>query len=1111
MHKITQERHVNCLEQYVRFTIAIPFCLLLCSCSKQKAIQEPLFKELSATDTNVTFANRVIQSGENNVMNYPYYFNGGGVATGDINNDGRADIYFVGNQSPNALYLNKGDFVFDDITEKAGVAASDGWKTGVTMADVNQDGWLDIYVCRSAMGDSLLRQNLLFINNKDLTFTERAVEYGVADNAYSTQAAFFDYDRDGDLDLFVLNHSLPQYAGFNRLLVKHKKEKSSKFGSKLYRNTDGKFTDVTDGAGLISNVLSFGLGIAVSDINGDGWLDLYVSNDFNEEDYLYTNNRNGTFTNTLPMVMDHVSLFSMGSDAADINNDGRPDIITLDMLPQTNERIKLSSGDDNYDKYRLLVEAGFHPQFSRNMLQLNSDDGSFAEIGQYAGISNTDWSWSVLLADFDGDGFKDAYITNGYEKDYTNMQFLKYAVDEQLKARQTGVAPSVEAILTNMPSIAGEAHFFRNNRDLTFKEMSSTWSANRGYKANGAAYADLDNDGDLDLIANVMNAPAVIHRNQSVEKFNKKFITIDLQKLGKGNIIGTKVEVYQKDSVQYFEFSPTRGYQSAMHVPISIGQPSKIDSLIITWPNGKSIVSKQIDKMVFTNVAKTKATGGPTPKKVPLFSEVQLPSWKHLSAPINDFKRQVLLPRMYSYSGPAIATGDINSDGLDDFYVGGAKDQAGAMFIQHKNGVFAEVACADFILDKGAQDEAAAFVDVDNDGDLDLYVVSGGYMFDQKDAHLQDRLYINSGSDKFNRAKDALPIEFQAGGTVSAIDVNQDGFLDLFVGNRIVPGRYPETPASALLINNGKGKFSDNIAELAPELHYFGMVTDAATVDLNKDGVMDLIVVGEWTNLGVFINENQKLTNRSGQYLKHPMQGWWNCLAADDFDKDGDVDLLIGNYGLNSQFKVSEKFPASMTFKDFNADGKVDPFFSYYFGEQSYPYASRDEASGQVSFLQKRFSDYTSYANAKLEDIFTQEELKDSKRLLATNFETVYLENKQGHFLKRSLPMEVQFSPVYSILPIDVDNDGDKDVLLGGNETYTRVRIGQLKASKKLVLLNDGRGNFRSTTRSESGISISGDVRSLKLLKASDQQHVLVGLLNEKLRAFLINTQGQKQ
>ncbi len=1074
------------------------------SCSEKENKNEPLFAEQAASATTITFINEVKQSGDNNVLNYPYYFNGGGVAIGDLNNDGLPDIYFTGNQVSNRLYLNEGNFKFKDITEKSGTAALQGWKTGVTMADVNQDGWLDLYVCRSAMGDSTLRKNLLFINNKDLTFTEKAEEYGIADYSYSTQAAFFDYDKDGDLDLFVLNHSLPKYAGLNRLLVKYKNQKSNRFGSKLYQNNNGKFSDITEKSGIINNVLSFGLGIAISDVNQDGWPDVYISNDFNEEDYLYINNQDGTFKNTIREATGHVSLFSMGSDIADINNDSRTDIFTLDMLPETNERIKLSSGDDNYDKYRFLVDAGFHHQTMRNMLQLNNGNGTFSEIGQLAGISNTDWSWAALFADFDLDGWKDLYISNGYEKDYTNMQFLKFTVDEQMKAQQTGSQLNVDKILQNMPSIQPGNFLFRNKGNLTFEKMNHSWGLDKAIKSNGAAYADLDNDGDIDFVVNTINGPAEIYKNTKLENSKGAFIKINLRSNNAvKNIIGTKVFCYANGTTQLQEFQPVRGFQSAMHDDLifGLGTATIIDSIRIIWPDNKTelLTKSQINTTLKPNYLNAKSNYVyPTNEDKPLFEKAESIKWTHHAVDTNDFKRQLLLPKMYSFSGPKTATGDVNKDGLDDLYVCGAAHQPGALFLQNKDGSFHLRTIADFEKDKHYQDEDAIFFDADKDGDLDLYVVSGGYFFKQDDPLLQDRLYVNDGKGNFSRALNALPLERNAGSCVAPLDLDNDGDLDLFVGSRLVPNQYPVVPKSMLLVNDGKGHFENQISSNAKSLENAGMISDALRVDINQDNQPDLIVVGEWMPLKVFVNKNGILTDQSADYFKGSTSGWWNCISSADLDHDGDLDLLIGNYGLNNQFNVSEKTPATLVYKDINNDGQVDPFLSYYINGVSYPYASRDEALGQVSVLKPRFPDYIAYSNATLEKVFTPKELSGSTINEATTLETMYFKNTKEGFIKQPLPIEVQFAPICAIATVDADGDGDLDVILAGNESMTRVRIGKSDANKGCLLLNDGKGNFSYAPQVQSGFNLSGDIRSISTMGS----HVIFGVNNGSLVTY---------
>jgi hypothetical protein len=1080
-------------------TLSLLLISVLFSCSSKKETKR--FEEQSPEETGVHFANIVTQADDNNVLNYPYFFNGGGVAIGDVNNDDLPDIYFSGNQVGNKLYINKGNFKFEDITDKAGLAVAQGWKTGVTMADVNQDGFLDIYVSRSAMADSALRKNLLFINNGNLTFSEKADEYGIGDDSYSTHAAFFDYDKDNDLDLFILNHSLPQYGGFNRLLVDLKKKKGEKFGSKLFQNNNGKFVDVSEKAGLINNVLSFGLGVAISDLNQDGWPDMYISNDFNEEDYLYYNNHDGTFTNAIKDATGHVSLFSMGSDVADINNDALTDIFTLDMMPESNERIKLSSGDDNYDKYQMLVNAGFHHQNMRNMLQLNNGDGTFSEIGQLAGISNTDWSWSALFADFDGDGWKDLFVSNGYEKDYTNMQFLKFTVDEQMKAREMGTQPDIKLILDKMPAINEGNFIFSNNGNLTFTKRNDDWGLSRKFKSNGAAYADLDNDGDLDLVINAMNEPAVIYKNNSEPA--KHFIKVDLQKENPKQIIeGTKVFVYTGGAMQYNEYASVRGFESSMNVPMVIGIDDKLqaDSIRIIWPDGKTGVSMNIQAgSVFTPKYSYASSIYLFQKKTSsLLEESKVISWKHQPADGNDFKRQFLLPHMYSYSGPKMTKGDVNNDGLEDIFICAPTQQSSALFLQQKNGSFVNSKQNDLEKDKACQDEDALFVDIDNDKDLDLYVVSGGYLFAEDDVLLQDRIYLNDGKGNFRRNVNALPKETLAGACVTALDVDDDQDVDFFVGSRLIPGRYPVTPKSLLLINDGKGIFKESIDNVAPGLSAAGMICDAKSADINKDGKSDLIVAGEWMNLKVFINESGKLVDQSAKWFSTSTTGWWNCIVPEDFDNDGDIDFVIGNYGANNQFKVDEKHPATLAFKDFNSDGQIDPFFSYYIGEQSYPYASRDEALGQVTALRPRFTDYNSYANATLDKIFKEDERKDMTVLRANLLKTIYIENKGSKFEIHELPSQAQFSPVYAIVAFDVDHDGDKDLVLGGNETNVRVRLGKSDANHGVVMLNDGKANFSYLPQFKSGVNVDGDVRSVVVI----DHKLIFGVNNETVQFY---------
>lgn len=1089
--------------------------------STLKSTHPVLLSEVPSSTSHIDFENKVVQNGENNVLNYSYYFNGGGVAVFDINNDGLQDIYFTGNTVSNKLYLNKGALAFEDITDKAGVACNQGWKTGVTVVDINQDGWLDFYVCRSAMGDSILRKNLLFINNKDLTFTERAAEYGLDHQGYSTQAAFFDYDQDGDQDMFLLNHSLPAYTKFNNLKA-YLATKGSNYASRLMRNDQGKFKDVSDQAGIANNVLSFGLGIAIADLNQDGWLDVYVSNDFNEQDYMYLNNHNGTFHNGIKEATGHISLFSMGSDVADINNDGLVDLMTLDMMPISNDRIKLSSGDDNYDKNQVLERVGLHHQTMRNMLHLNNGDGTYSEIGQLAGVSNTDWSWASLFTDLDGDGYKDLYISNGYEKDFTNMQFLKFTMDARIKSQQTGQSPDMNLILNNIPSIEEGNFIFKNNADtqtgggtgqagLTFSNYTSVWSADRKFKSNGAAYADLDNDGDPDLVINAMNQKSFIYKNNTVEQHLANFLSVDVSSSNPGiPVTGTQIKVYHHDSTQLFVFSPTRGFQSCMYSPLTVGVGSNtnVDSLKVIWPNQNTQLLKNVDvkalvKLQYKDASPPRISLAKT--QAPLFVPTKSMIWNHQPVDANDFKQQALLPRMYSCTGPKMIAADVNRDGLQDIFICAPANQASSLFIQNNQGRFESSNVKLFEEDQSSQDENACFFDADQDGDLDLYVVSGGY-HSSDPVELQDRLYFNDGKGVFNKAGHSIPQEKYCGSVAVPIDIDGDGDMDLFIGNRMTPGQYPLAQPNQMLINDGKGNFTDQIKTISPSLEIAGLVTDAKSVDLNKDGATDLILVGEWMNINVWINNHGKLTDRSSDWIQWKSTGWWNTIDTSDFDRDGDIDLIVGNAGENNQYHVSPEHPVTLMYKDFDHNGQVDPFLCYFIGEISYPYASRDEALGQVGFLRNRFLDYNSYAPATINQIFTPDELKDVTTLKAESLQTVYLENKGNSFQLKSLPIQAQYAPVYSIVHYDIDLDGDQDIILGGNETKVRVRLGRSDANKGFVFINDGKGNFSYLPQVKSGLNLQDDTRQLLFVSQPKQTTLFVGQYNKPVISYKLES-----
>ncbi|HRN55171.1 MAG TPA: VCBS repeat-containing protein [Agriterribacter sp.] len=1101
----------------IKYSVHIFFGLLIIhafSCTEENKTH--LFTRLNHTDTGIEFQNTLFENENLNVLNYVYYYNGGGVAIGDINNDGLPDILFTGNMVKNRLYLNKGNFKFENITDKSGIAAMQGWCTGATMADINGDGRLDIYICRTADGGPFMRKNLLFINNGDLTFTESAEAYGLANDGYSTQASFFDYDKDGDLDMFLINHSLQQYTTGAVENPGWRKQNNPAFECKLYRN-EGKtaaaghpvYTDVTAQAGITSNVLSFGLGLTVSDINNDGWPDVYVANDFNEHDYLFINNGDGTFTDRLPDYMDEVSLYSMGSDAADFNNDGFIDLVTLDMLPEDNRTQKMHSGAENFDKFQSLFTLGFYYQYSRNMLHKNNGDGTFSEIGQLAGVSNTDWSWAALLSDFDNDGNKDLLATTGYVKDYTDMDFIKYSVDLAVKQRSGQKVDAVRTYVDKMPTNHLTSAVFRNNGDNTFTKVSAAWGFNHEAVAAGAAYADLDNDGMLDIVISNTNDYAGIYKNNGPLTESNHYVKIHL----KGNAanstgIGAKVKLFCKDQVFYQEQIPVRGYQSSVdHVlHFGVGGHTIIDSVLIIWPNDKCQVLKNIPadqslKVDIEHADRQWQYNNTVP--TPYLAENNVVSYVHRENNFNDFAVQALMPNYLSRQGPCMAKADISNNSRESLFMGGAKGQAGELFIQTAAGRFIRSNQPDIAKDSLSEDVAAVFFDANGDGYPDLYVGSGGYEYAETNGLLQDRLYMNNGKGTFIRAQHALPQMITSTGCVKAADMDGDGDIDLFVGGRVIPGRYPFTPVSYVLLNDGKGNFTDVTSTVAPAIGKIGMVTDALWIDLNKDGKSDLIIVGEWMPVKVFINKNGVLEDASARYISFASSGWWNKILADDFDGDGDLDIILGNLGVNAQFRASEKEPLSLYYKDFDGNGSVDPVFCYYINGVSYPAASRDDLLEQLPVLKKKFNDYNSYANATIHEVFTPEQLKDAGMLQAAILSTVYLQNNgDSGFIKKDLPQEAQYAPVYAITAADINKDGKKDIILAGNNAWTRIKFGRYRANHGIVLLGDGKGGFEYVPQHKSGLKLRGDTRSMDFIHAGSKNLLMVGMNNAPLVSY---------
>ena len=1082
-----------------------------CGTSQEKdrsSDNPPLFTLLPAEHTKIDFANNLTEGLNTNVLMYEYFYNGGGIAVGDLNGDGLDDIYFTANMTWNKLYLNKGDMVFEDITEISGASGREGpWKTGVTMADVNGDGLLDIYVCYSGNLAPENRKNQLFINqgpdeNGIPRFKEEAEAYGIASTATSTQATFFDYDNDGDLDLFLLNHNPQSLPILDDATTAEIMKSADPAGPQLFRNDNGKFTEVTATAGIISSALSYGLGAGISDVNGDGWMDIYICNDYTAPDYLYINNGDGTFTDVVHDAMGHTSHFSMGNDIADINNDGFLDIYTLDMLPEDNRRQKLLMSPDNYEKFDFQVRMNFHHQYMRNMLHMNNGNGTFSEVGQMAGVSNTDWSWAALFADFDNDGWKDLYVTNGYRRDYTNMDFMKYMSDF-LQHNEGNIRRQNVLDLVHQTPTSNVINYMFQNTGTSFSNVGADWGLSQASNSNGAVYADLDNDGDLDLIVNNIDLPAFIYRNEATSVGDNRFLKFKLEGEGKNTSgIGAKITLYLDGNIQLVEQMPTRGYQSSVSpiLHVGLGHSDRVDSLSIHWLSGKQewLKDVQANQLLTLKEEKASSSAASSPDVPTLFTAMTSPIKNPLPAHnLNDFKRQPLLVNPLSFTTPIMVKADVNGDGLEDIYAGNPAGTAGQLFLQRSNGAYTPANIPDFEADKGSEDSGAVFFDANGDGHVDLYVASGGYgNFLPEDPRLQDRLYLNDGRGNFQKAADRLPTMLTSSGTVAVNDINGDGHADLFVGSRVVPGRYPEIPASYILINDGNGQFTDMTATLAPDLQHIGLVTGAAWADLNGDENKELILVGEWMPISVWNNENGQLSNVTDQYFERTYSGWWNTLLVEDLDGDGKPELVVGNQGLNSQAQANLEEPAEMLYKDFDGNGSMDPILTFYIQGKSYPYVTRDELLDQIAMMRTRFNNYESYADATIEDIFSAKELENVGRMEANHLSTAYFEiGADGKFREKPLPLEVQSSPVFAIAAVDVDGDGHKDLILAGNIEKARLRFGKYDANYGILLRGDGEGYFTYVPQWQSGLRLKGDVRSIlplpnKLLFGINQKGV---------------------
>ena len=1099
----------------------VPVMLIAASCqssgnenqTEEAPAGDPLFTALPAEETGIQFQNQLREGPNTNILMYEYFYNGGGVAVGDLNGDGLEDLYFTANLGDNRLYLNLGDWKFRDVTAASRAGGRRGpWKTGVTLVDINADGRLDIYLCYSGALPEEKRRNQLFINTGNAEdgvprFREAAAEYGLDSPAYSNQAYFFDYDRDGDLDMLLLNHNPKSLPVLNAVQTAEMlKVPDAERGLRLYRQDEGKFTDVTEAAGISGSALSYGLGLGIADLDGDGWPDFYVSNDYTIPDYLYHNRGDGTFENRADEVLGHTSHFSMGNDIGDINNDARPDIFTLDMLPEDNRRQKLLMAPDNYAKFDLNLRSGFGYQYMRNMLQLNNGNDGYSEIGQLAGVSNTDWSWAALLADYDNDGLQDLFITNGYKRDYTNLDFIKY-MDEYVQSKGRLVREDVLELIEEMPASDVMNYGYRNTGDLRFENVTRDWGLATPANSNGAAYADLDNDGDLDLVVNNINMPAFVYRNDGGANADRHFLRIQLRGEG-GNTygLGAQVTLRAGETVQLRQQMPTRGYLSTVSpiLHFGLGERTRIDSLEVRWPSGKTQVLRDVAADQLLTLSETDATPEPRePRPEEAF-------FRPVTAPIDytdpkrsprDFDRQALLLKEFSHTGPVLLRADWNGDDREDIFIGGSADHPARLYLGTAGGGFTLHPVSAFAEDQAAHDVAAAILDANGDGLPDLYVASGGYhQFAADDPRLQDRLYLGDGAGGFTKSAAALPPLLTSTGCVAVHDVNGDGAPDLFIGGRVVPGRWPEAPASYLLINDGTGKFTDRTAELAPDLQRPGLLTDATWADLDGDDRPELIVVGEWLPVRVWANENGRLVDRTDRFFDRPYAGWWNRIAVADLNGDGRPDLVVGNEGRNTQVRASPEEPAELIYADFDDNGSVDPILSYYLQGEPYPYVTRDELLNQLAGLRSRFTNYASYAEAKLEDIFSGSELERAQRLRADHLTTsLFLSGADGRYAPGGLPVQAQFAPVHTITVLDYNEDGHADLLLCGNESHAKLRLGKSDANYGVLLRGDGRGGFSYVPQTESGFRLRGQVRSA--IRLADGR-LLFGVTGERLVAY---------